>query len=121
VIVGVRPSAFEDAAYAEAGLPTVDVDVAVVEELGAETHVIFYVDAARVEADDLADAAEEEHAQLIADDTRSLFTSSLDPRTRAQPGERLTVAVDPNEFHFFDPDTGSNLTGTTRVPAAASA
>src|SRR5262249_44674874 len=45
VILGIRPTAFEDAAFAEHGLPTIEVEVAVVEELGDETHAIFYVDA----------------------------------------------------------------------------
>jgi multiple sugar transport system ATP-binding protein len=48
VILGIRPEAFEDAALADGGLPTVDVDVAVVEELGSDSHV-FPIDAPRVE------------------------------------------------------------------------
>ncbi len=121
MILGIRPAAFEDAAHAEPGLPTVDVEVAVVEELGDETHAIFYVDAARVEAEELAAANDEDHAQLIADDARSLFTSSLDPRTTAQPGKTLKVAVDPREFHFFDPESGLTLREGARELSGATA
>src|SRR6202008_1943088 len=60
VILRIRPSAFPDAAYAEPGLPTIDVEVPVVEELGAETHAIFYVDAPRVEADDVTSGHDDE-------------------------------------------------------------
>ena len=117
VILGIRPSAFEDAAYAEHGLPTVEVEVAVVEELGPETHAIFYVDAPRVETDDVASAHDDEQAQLIADDARTLFTASLDPRTSAQPGRMLKLAVDPAEFHFFDPESRLTLTGSHALAA----
>ena len=53
VILGIRPEAFEDAALADPGLPTIDVDVLVLEELGSDTHVIFPIDAPRVEAEDI--------------------------------------------------------------------
>src|SRR5688572_14355162 len=39
VIVGIRPEAFEDAAFAASGLPTFDVEVVVLEELGSDAHV----------------------------------------------------------------------------------
>ena len=60
MILGIRPEAFEDAALADPGLPTVDADVLVLEELGSDTHVIFPIDAPRVEAEDLAAAADDE-------------------------------------------------------------
>ena len=47
--------------------------------------------------------------QLLADDQRSLFTASVDPRTTARPGGRMRLAVDPRAFHFFDPSTGETL------------
>ena len=51
----------------------------------------------------------DEHAQLLADDQRSLFTASVDPRTTARPGEQAATGVDTRGFHFFDPDTGQSL------------
>jgi len=119
VILGVRPAAFEDAVFAEQGLPAIDAEVAVVEELGDETHAIFYVDAPRVEAEDVTSAADDEHAQLIADEVRSLFTASVDPRTAAEPGRTLRLAVNPEEFHFFDPATGATLTGVHALTGTA--
>ncbi len=44
-IVGIRPESFQDAAHADPALPQLEVGVEVVEELGADTHVIFVVDA----------------------------------------------------------------------------
>ena len=109
VILGIRPGDFEDAAHADPGLPELEVEVAVLEELGAEAHVIFPVDAPRVEAEDVRAAADhEEGAQLLAD-ARSLFTARVDPRTSARVGSRLRLAVNPAGFHFFDPDSGLAL------------
>ena len=108
VIVGIRPEAFADAALAEAGhLPQLDVEVAVVEDLGAEAHVIFPIDAPRFETDERKADVEDE--VLLADDTRAFFTARLDPRTQARPGGPLRLSVDPAEFHFFDLVSGESL------------
>jgi multiple sugar transport system ATP-binding protein len=108
VILGIRPDDFEDVAHADPGLPTIDVEVAVLEELGSEDHVIFAVDAKRVEAEELREAHDDEDAQLLAEDD-SLFTARVDPRTSARTGRTLTLAVNPAGFHFFDPETGQTL------------
>jgi multiple sugar transport system ATP-binding protein len=119
VILGIRPGDLEDAAFSEAGLPTIEVEVAVLEELGSEAHAIFPVEAPRVEADDLRAATDEEEEGLIADDTRALFNAGIDPRTSARQGQKLTLTVDPSRFHFFDPHTGESLTGETAALAGA--
>jgi multiple sugar transport system ATP-binding protein len=108
VILGIRPDDFEDVAHADPGLATIDVEVAVLEELGSEDHVIFAVDAKRVEAEELREAHDDEDAQLLAEDG-SLFTARVDPRTSARTGRTLTLAVNPAGFHFFDPETGQTL------------
>ena len=110
-IVGIRPEDFEDAAYAESGRHEVEVEVAVVEELGAEAHVIFPVDAVPVEAEDLRAAHDEREsdARLLADDERALFTAKVDARTAARAGGKVRLAVNPAGFHFFDGETGVSL------------
>ena len=45
VVLGIRPEAFEDAAFADRDLPTLGVTVTVLEELGSDAHVFFRVDA----------------------------------------------------------------------------
>jgi len=107
VILGIRPEAFEDAAFAEPGLPQIEVTVVVLEELGSDVHVIFEVNAPRVEAEELRAAVEGEG--LLVDAQTSLFNARLDPRTKAKAGERITLAVQPSGFHFFDPASGENL------------
>src|SRR5262245_987776 len=105
VVVGIRPEAFEDTALADSSLPRIDVKVEVVEELGADTHVLFSVAAPRVEVGEVRAAAGEEDATLGTVEG-SLFTARVDPATSARPGATLQLAVDPSRFHYFDPDTG---------------
>ena len=48
VVLGIRPEAFEEASFGAAHLPRIQARVEVVEELGADAHVFFTVDAAPV-------------------------------------------------------------------------
>jgi multiple sugar transport system ATP-binding protein len=110
VILGIRPQDFEDAAFADASLPTIEVEVTVVEELGSESHVIFAIDAPPVDVEDVRAASDEgDHAMLIADDRRALFTAAVNESSTARGGQKLRLAVDPTRFHFFDRETGENL------------
>ena len=107
LIVGIRPEAFEDAAFADSGLPLLDVDIDVVEDLGSDTHVIFSVDAPKIDVSEVREAAGDDETLLPAD--RMTFTARVDPQTSARPGRPLRLAVDPSRFHFFDPATGARL------------
>jgi multiple sugar transport system ATP-binding protein len=108
IVLGIRPADFHDAELAPPDLPRMDVDVAVVEELGSETHVIFWVDARRVTPDQTS-ATGSEDSQLLVDDERSLCTATVTARTAIAIESRITLAVDPSAFHFFDPTTGETL------------
>jgi multiple sugar transport system ATP-binding protein len=113
VVLGIRPESFEDAAFAPLDLPTIEVVVLVVEELGSDAHVFFRVDAPRVAHDAAYDDGDE--AELVADE-RALHTARVDPRTAARVGSSLALAVDPGRFHFFDPETGASLLDPQRDP-----
>ncbi|MDX6486890.1 MAG: multiple sugar transport system ATP-binding protein [Gaiellaceae bacterium] len=106
-IVGIRPEAFEDVAFADPSLPQLDVDVQVVEDLGADAHVIFPVDAPPVDVSEVREAAGDDEVLLPTD--RATFTARVDPKTAARPGQPLRLAVDPSRFHFFDPATGLRI------------
>jgi multiple sugar transport system ATP-binding protein len=108
VVAGIRPEAFEDSAFADPALPRIDVNVKVVEELGADTHVMFTVAASRVEVSEVAAAAGYEEPTL-GDIEGSLFTARVDPGTSAKPGQPLRLAIDPSRFHYFDAETGLRL------------
>jgi multiple sugar transport system ATP-binding protein len=109
VVVGIRPEAFEDAAFCSTPLPTIDVSVAVLEELGADSFALFRVDAPRITAEQLESGDE---ASLLAEPS-ALFSARVDPKTRAEVGESLALAVDASEFHFFDSASGASLLDST--------
>jgi multiple sugar transport system ATP-binding protein len=106
VVLGIRPEAFEAAELAPE-LPAIDVVAEVVEELGADVHVLFRVDAPRMTAEAL-----ESDGSLLAEE-RALFTARVDPRTRVRAGDHVRLAVDPARFYFFDAATGESLLGAT--------
>jgi multiple sugar transport system ATP-binding protein len=114
VVAGLRPESFEDAVFADPSLPQLDVQVEVVEELGADTHVLFAVAAPPVDVSEVREAAGDDEALTTVEG--SLFTARVDPATAARPGATLRLAVDPSRFHYFDPSTGLRL---DPQPAAA--
>jgi len=121
ILLGIRSESFEDDAFAEPGLPRLDVTVEVIEELGSDTHVIFTTDASRVDADEIRQATEED--EVLLESEGAVFNARVDARTRARAGETLRLAVDPDGFYFFDPETGLNVTapGETTEPAESAA
>jgi multiple sugar transport system ATP-binding protein len=110
VILGIRPQDFEDAAFADPSLPTMEVEAAVVEELGSESHVLFTVEAPPVDVAAVRAASDDnERAVLLASDKRALFSAAVAEQTTARAGARVKLAVDPGRFHFFDAGSGQAL------------
>ena len=122
VIVGIRPSSFEDASlFPREGVPTLEVVPDVTEELGTEIHVIFSVDAPPVVTEDTEAAAslEGEGALAPLGDGKATFTARVDPRSQVRPKEPILLAVDPSTLHFFEPATGEAIGTRSAVPASA--
>jgi multiple sugar transport system ATP-binding protein len=119
VILGIRPESFEDSEFANPALPQIEVEVSVLEELGADAHVIFPIDAPPVATEDLEATSDEPLEGLIADEQRALFNARVDPRTDAVTGQGLRLAVDAWQFHFFDPETGMTLRTSAGTTGAA--
>jgi multiple sugar transport system ATP-binding protein len=89
VILGIRPSDFEEAHLADAAWPRMSAAVGVTEELGSEIHVIFPVDAPPVVNQDTAalaaDQGEDEAAIPVPAGT-SMWTARVSTRSRVKPG-----------------------------------
>jgi multiple sugar transport system ATP-binding protein len=105
IALGIRPESFEDASFADPALPQLDADVAVIEELGSDSYVIFPVAATRLLAEERQD---EDDERLIGSD-ETAFTARVAAASAARAGQPLRLAVDPSGFHFFDPSTGERL------------
>jgi len=107
LVLGIRPESFEDAGFATGDLPAIDVDVAVLEELGSDAHVFFHVDAPPIGVEALQEE-DDDVAALVADPT-TLVNARVDARTAARVGGTARLAVDSSRFHFFDADSGESL------------
>jgi multiple sugar transport system ATP-binding protein len=107
VVLGMRPESFEDALFAQSGLPTIEVGVAVLEELGSDAYVFFHVDTKPIDPES-RDVGPVPDATL-GTTSAALLSARVDPRTTASVGGRIRLAVDPARFHFFDATTGASL------------
>jgi multiple sugar transport system ATP-binding protein len=106
VIVGIRP---EDLVVS-AG-PGLVTEARLVEVLGSEQHVYFWLDATPA-AQAAAAAVADESAEagfLVGSAPNGM--ARVDPHTPVKPGGRVTFTVDPERLYFFDPDTGQAITG----------
>ncbi len=113
VILGIRPSDFEDAALADSQWATMRVTTGITEELGTEIHVIFTIDAPPVEhasltkAADTDDDAEEAASALVGG--KSLWMARVSARSEAKPGQSIELGVDTRNLQFFDPASGLSI------------
>jgi multiple sugar transport system ATP-binding protein len=124
VIVGIRPSDFEDASLGDGqGGERMPVTVGVTEELGSEIHVIFTIDAPPVEHASLAQAAENsddaDEATAALAGGKSLWTARVSARSRARAGQPLELSVDTHNLQFFDPVSGLAIGHPQATDAAA--
>ncbi len=112
VILGIRPSDFEDGEMAEASWPRIGINVGVTEELGTEIHAIFTIDAPPVEHASITQATagdDEEGTVAALAGGKSLWTARVSARSRVRPGQAHELAIDTSRLHFFDPDTGLTI------------
>jgi multiple sugar transport system ATP-binding protein len=99
VLLGLRPEDFVDARlHAHSGYPVLPSEVEIAEQLGPETFIY-----SRVPGLDVVEIGERpvELAGALA--------ARLDPRTTAEPGQQLMLAVDLRGAHLFDLDSGQSV------------
>ena len=102
VLVGIRPEAIEDAAFASAAASaTLSVVVDLREDMGSETLAHFTVGAKGVGPSRQVDP--------LADGDRTTFVARLDARTRVRAGEPGELRVATDALYFFDPETGAAI------------
>ena len=108
LILGIRPSDFEDSRLTEDSWPRLTVATHVTEALGSEINVIFAIDAPPVEHPDIADLAtdQDEAGSIPLHAGKSLWTARVNARSQVRAGDRIELGVDTRNLHFFDPDTG---------------
>jgi len=119
VIVGLRPSILEDAAFAPKGWPQIKAEAGVTEKLGSEVDVLFPVKVPPVQHEVLIaqfDKAAKDKEPTGQDQTsglvgggESLWTARVNPKTSARRGRAIDLAVDTSALYWFDPDSGQSV------------
>jgi multiple sugar transport system ATP-binding protein len=118
LVLGIRPSDFEDAslgraAFSHASQGTMRVTASVTEELGSEVMVIFTIDAPLVEHAGLAQAsdtsADENEASATLTGGKSLWTARVSKESSIQSGQPIELSVDTRYLQFFDPSSGLSI------------
>jgi multiple sugar transport system ATP-binding protein len=123
LILGIRPSDFEDASLGDGQWARMPVKAGVIEELGSEIHVMFTLDAPMVQHPSITEAAEGEDGQ---DDSvsaliggKALWTARVSARSTVSSGQPIELAVHTGNMHFFDIDSGLSIGNPEPSPAAA--
>ena len=109
VIVGLRAGDLHPAQGFDQ-LPQITAEVELVESLGGESMAYFKVNARQIKAE--SSAAEEalendDEASVVG--SRPNLVASFPPHVRLKLGDRLAIAVDTKNLHFFDEDSGAPL------------
>jgi multiple sugar transport system ATP-binding protein len=109
LILGIRPSDFEDAELADASWPRMPVTTTVTEELGSEINVIFSIDAPPVEHASITQAAtdnpDDEAIPIVGGD-KTMWTARVAARSTIKPGQSAELAVENANLQFFDAESG---------------
>jgi multiple sugar transport system ATP-binding protein len=110
LILGIRPSDFEDAALADAGWARMPITAGVTEDLGSEIHVLFSIDAPQVQHASITRAsAEDDDAAIPLAGGRSLWTARVAARSTVRSGQPAELAVDTSNLQFFDAETALSI------------
>ncbi|HEY2285054.1 MAG TPA: sn-glycerol-3-phosphate ABC transporter ATP-binding protein UgpC [Streptosporangiaceae bacterium] len=111
IILGIRPSDFEDAALAEASWPRMPVRTTVTEELGSEINVIFGIDAPPVQHHSITQAATDNPDDEVIPiaGNKTMWTARVAARSSIKPGQEAELAVDNANLQFFDADSGLSI------------
>jgi multiple sugar transport system ATP-binding protein len=119
VLLGIRPEDLDDAALANGDpRPRLSGQVEMCEALGSEVLVHFAIAGRQAVTEHVRELAEDvgdDRAVVqLASSARTGVASLVgrfSPRTRVGPGDRVEVTVDQRALHFFDPESGSSISG----------
>jgi multiple sugar transport system ATP-binding protein len=112
LIVGVRPESFEDAALVgdarDRGI-TFRASIDLVESLGAEKYAYFSVGGAEVQSKELEELARDSGMDEVPGGGGDQVVARLEAASEIQRGSDAELWLDTTKLHFFDPDSGRNL------------
>ena len=118
VIVGIRPEHIYDASLGDtrgsASGARMQAEVELREALGSELVMHLRTDAQPALTDETRSAADADDAVIEelerqAEAGEALLVARFDARSRARIGDRVELAIDTEQLHFFDPETGNRM------------
>ncbi|HET8593617.1 MAG TPA: sn-glycerol-3-phosphate ABC transporter ATP-binding protein UgpC [Intrasporangium sp.] len=112
VVVGIRPEDMDDADLSGESHNVLASKAELVEAMGSDVMIHFTVNARRVTPGDSPDVELEMEAApglVGGDGDRTIVIARCNPRTKAQVGEPVRIAVDTSRLHYFDPGTGEAI------------
>jgi multiple sugar transport system ATP-binding protein len=118
LILGIRPESLEDGSVA-GDVPAdrrLKGRLELREALGSEIVAHVGVDARQAVTDDVRELAGDIGAEpagggakLAAEGVEAVVVARFDPRSEAQEGSAVEMAVDTSSLHFFDPETSFGI------------
>ena len=117
IVLGIRPEDLDD--YGLAGETAhggkLEGTVTLREALGAEIMVHFSVDAPAALTEDVKELAEDvggaDRLEAHSEERSAVVVGRFGARSRVKPGDRIDVAVDTRQLHFFDVESGAGIYG----------
>jgi multiple sugar transport system ATP-binding protein len=118
VILGIRPESLEDASVASDAPADRRLKgrLELREALGSEIVAHVGVNAREAVTEDVRELAGDIGAEpagggarLAAEGVEAVVVARLDPRSGAQEGSAIEMAVDTTGLHFFDPETSLGI------------
>lgn len=107
LLAGIRPEHFEDASVVEAdSAKTFTAHIDVQEWLGDQQYAYVPFEAEPQVQDQLRELARESDS----DSLRTQLVVSLDAASRVTADSDVTLSIDTDKLHLFDPSSGENLT-----------
>ena len=109
VLVGIRPEAFADAAHEASteGRHLFDARISLAQSMGSEVIAHFEPAGGAVHTEDVSSFTGDDDDVSGRDQLSSAhqLVGRFDPRTNAAAGAAMTVSLDLERIHFFDPET----------------
>jgi multiple sugar transport system ATP-binding protein len=123
VFVGIRPEHMEDAAlvpeHSSQGA-VFRVTIELLESVGAEVYAHFKVGGDALDSEELRELAEDAGTtDLPSSGEEGRAVARLSPDAQVGVGKESELWLDTDKLHFFDPESGRNL--SAREPATATA
>ncbi len=110
LIVGLRPENLEDVAFADEAPDgrRLRGKVELTEALGSELVVHFEIDAHPALTEDVQELVLDVGREF-EESEHTMVVGRFNPHSGVSAGDTVEAVIDPDSYHFFDPETGAGI------------